>query len=100
MQRRAPGGNKNLGGASRGISEFEFRISDCRRKIRNPNSEIRNAFLGGFGLSANLLLNFPVREGIFMTASRAIPGAFYRVSSSLMKHLDDQVAMQTHRRMA
>src|SRR5262245_34276858 len=35
-----------------------------------------------------------------MPAPWALPRAFDRVGTAFMKHLDDEVAMETHRRMA
>src|SRR5206468_512220 len=55
--------------------------------------------LRGFRLPTDLLLNLPVREQIFMAATRALPRTLYGVGATLVKHLDDQVAMKTHRWM-
>src|SRR5262249_8217096 len=56
--------------------------------------------LSSFVFTADLLLNFPVRKGIFVAAPRTLPSAFNGISPTLMKHFDDEVTMKTHRRMA
>src|SRR5437588_4172971 len=55
--------------------------------------------LCGFGLSANLFFDLPVRKQIFVAATRTVPGTLYRVGAALVEHLHDQVTMQTHGRM-
>jgi hypothetical protein len=55
--------------------------------------------LSGFGFAPNLLLDFPVREQVFVAAPWALPGTFYRIRTTLMEHLDDEMAMETHSRM-
>src|SRR5437016_3095359 len=56
--------------------------------------------LRSFGFTANLLLDFPMRERILVTATGAMPSALDWIGSSLVKHFDDQMTMKTHRRMA
>src|SRR5215510_4767710 len=56
--------------------------------------------LSGFGFAPNLLLDFPVREQVFVAAPWALPRTFYRIRTTLMEHLDDEMAMETHSRMA
>src|SRR5437588_1420900 len=55
--------------------------------------------LCGFGLSANLFFDLPVRKQIFVAATRTVPSTLYRVGAALVEHLHDQVTMQTHCRM-
>src|SRR2546425_5577219 len=47
-----------------------------------------------------LFLNFPVGEQILMATPWALPGSLYGIGAPLVEHLHDQVAMQTHGRMA
>src|SRR5262245_57231979 len=56
--------------------------------------------LRGLSLPTDLLFDFPVREQVFVTATRALPGPFYRVGAALMVHLYDEMTMKTHSRMA
>jgi hypothetical protein len=56
-------------------------------------------FLSGFGLPTDLLLDLPVGEQILMAASRTLPGTFDGIGTTLVKHLHDEVAMETHGRV-
>jgi hypothetical protein len=69
-------------------------------QIRNPKSEFRNRPLRGFGLATDLFLDLPMGEEILMAASRTLPRSLHRIGTAQMEHLDDQVAVQAHCRMA
>jgi hypothetical protein len=64
--------------------------------IRHPPSKIP---LRGFGLSAYLFLDLPVREEILMAASRAFPGSFDGIGTAHVEHLNNQVTVQAHCRV-
>src|SRR5215203_1672688 len=64
----------------------------------SPSPQFRWS-LRSLSLAASLSLDLPVREQIFVVATGALPGTTHRIGTTLMKHFNDQVAMQTHRRM-
>src|SRR5436190_21634884 len=64
------------------------------------NTRLISGCLSSFGLFAGLFLDLPVREWVLVLASRALPCTFRRIRTTFMKHLDDQMAMQTHRGLA
>ena len=64
------------------------------------NTRVISGCLSSFGLFAGLFLDLPVREWVLVLASRALPCTFRRIRTTFMKHLDDQMAMQTHRGLA
>src|SRR5262245_12608626 len=88
------GGNKRSGKAWEANSAREERLT-----ILNLSSAPRSA-LRGLSLPTDLLFDFPVGEQIFVTATRALPGPFYRVGATLVVHLHDEMAMKTHGWMA
>src|SRR5262249_6302538 len=66
---------------------------------RTPLSARHLAELSGFCLPRTLLPDFPMLEGIKMTASRTGPRPTLWIGIALMDHLNNQMAVQTHRRL-
>ena len=56
--------------------------------------------LRGPVLTLACFLYFPVRKGILMSTVRTFPSTLAGVDLRLVEHADDQVALQTHRRLA
>jgi hypothetical protein len=56
-------------------------------------------FLRGFRFPTDLLFDLPVREQIFMAASRTFPVSFDWIGTAFVEHLHNEVTMQTHGRM-
>jgi len=81
-------------------------MSNCELRIGlgfGPQIAIRNSksSLGGLSvLISNLFLDLPVCEWILVTASWTMPGTFYRICATFMKHFYNQMTMKAHRRMA
>ena len=55
--------------------------------------------LRGFALPTDLLFDLPVGKQILMAATRTLPRTLYGVGAALVKHLHDEVTMETHGRM-
>ncbi len=89
-QRQAWLGSKTNGGAWR-----------AWKRERGQGASPKSPHLSsGFGLPTDLLFDLPVGEQIFMAATRAFPGSLLRIGSPLVKHLDNEMAMKTHGRVA
>ena len=102
MQLEAWNGSRRIEEVSSRTWEFGIRISEFgfiqKSAIRNPN--FRNLILRSFSLAANLFLDLPMGEQVLVAASRTLPRSLHRIGTAQMEHLNDQVAVQAHGRMA
>jgi hypothetical protein len=71
------------------ISDLGFEMQIRPTFKIHPGKECIFTDLRGFSLPTDLFLDSPVREQIFMAATRALPGTFDRVGAPLVEHLHD-----------